>query len=192
LTLNVERLRDQAAVAPTFQPVTPDIATADISSIHPLARSTLDVTSCPPRRINHPFGEMAREMHTCSMAATDKLATAFKGNEAMTLDSDFLCNRSALEQFLTVLHRLWEDTRNVVESGPTTIELVGGYLLLIDPADSSSGFVASVHFAPPGTDGVMIAEHRFQGGKADLSKLVIQTLCDDVPNLNDRLRWIDR
>jgi hypothetical protein len=123
---------------------------------------------------------------------TDNLATAFKGNDAMTLDSDFLCDRLALEQFLTVLRRLREDTHAVVESGPTTIELVGGYLLLIDPADSSSGFAASVHFAPPGIDGVMLAEHRFQGSKADLFQFVIQTLCDDVPNLKDRLLCLDR
>ena len=94
-------------------------------------------------------------MHASSTGTTDTdiLATAFKGNEAMTLDSDLLCDRLVLEQFLTVLHRLREDTHAVVESGPTTIELVGGYFLLIDPADSSSGFAASVHFAPPGVDG---------------------------------------
>ena len=123
------------------------------------------------------------------MTATDRLV--FKGNDAMTLDSAFLCERLALEQFLTVLHRLREDTHSVVESGPTTIELVGGYLLLIDPADSSSGFAASVHFTPPGSDGAMITERRLQGGKADLFQFVIQTLCDDVPNMKDRLRCLD-
>ena len=99
-------------------------------------------------------------MHTSAATDSDILAIPFKGNEAMTLDSDFLCDRLALERFLTVLHRLREHTRAVVESGPTTIELVGGYLLLIDPADSSSGFTASMHFAPPGADGIMLAEHR--------------------------------
>jgi hypothetical protein len=134
---------------------------------------------------------MACKMQTSSTTDSDKLATAFKGNEAMTLDSDFLYDRLALEQFLTVLHRLREDTHAVVESGPTTIELVGGYLLLIDPADSSSGFAASVHFAPPGGEGVMTAERRIQGGKADLFQFVIRALCDDVPNLKDRLLSLD-
>jgi hypothetical protein len=111
----------------------------------------------------------------------------------MTLDPDFLYNRSALERFLTVLHRLREDTHAVVESGPVVIELVGGYILFIDPADSSSGFVASVQFKPPGTDGhdVLIAESRLEGGKADLFHFVIQALCDDVPNLKERLLGLD-
>ena len=109
----------------------------------------------------------------------------------MTPDSDLLHDRFALEQFLTVLHRLREETHAVVESGPTAIELVGGYILLIDPADSTSGFTASIHFAPRGADGVMIAERRIQGGKADLFPFVIQALCDDVPNLKERLLCLD-
>jgi hypothetical protein len=131
-------------------------------------------------------------MRPSSTTDSDKLATAFKGNDAMILASDFLCDRLALERFLTVLQRLREDTHAVVESGPAVIELVGGYILLIDPADSSSGFTASIHFAPPGTDGVMIAERGFQGGKADLFHFVIQALCDDVPNLKGRQLCRDR
>lgn len=110
----------------------------------------------------------------------------------MALDFDLLGDRLVLEQFLPVLHRLREETHSVIESGPTTIELVGGYFLLIDPADSSDGFAASVHFAPPGIDAVMIAEGRIQGGKADLFQFVIGALCDDVPNLKDRLLCLDR
>jgi len=111
----------------------------------------------------------------------------------MTLESDFLYDRSASERFLTVLHRLREDTHAVVESGPVVIELIGGYILLIDPADSSSGFAASVQFKPPGTDGhdVLIAECRLIGGKADLFQFVINALCDDVPNLKERLPCLD-
>ena len=135
---------------------------------------------------------MARKMHTSSATDNDILATAFKGNEAMTLDFDLLGDRLVLEQFLTVLHRLREDTHAVIESGPTTIELVGGYFLLIDPTDSSSGFAVSVHFAPPGSDAVMIAEGRIQGGKADLFQFVVRALCDDVPNLKERLLCLDR
>jgi hypothetical protein len=135
---------------------------------------------------------MAREMQTSNTTNNGKLATAFKGNDAMTLDSDLLCDGMALEQFLTALNRLREETHAVVESGPTVIELVGGYTLLVDPADSSSGFAASIHFAPPGTDEVMIAERQFQGGKADLFQFVIETLCDDVPNLKDRLHSLNR
>jgi hypothetical protein len=135
---------------------------------------------------------MARKMQTSSGTDNDILATAFKGNEAMTLDFELLGDRLVLEQFLTVLHRLREDTHSVIESGPTTIELVGGYFLLIDPTDSSSGFAASVHFAPPGLDAVMIAEGRIQGSKADLFQFVIGALCDDVPNLKDRLLCLDR
>jgi len=135
---------------------------------------------------------MARKMHTSSATDNDILATAFKGHEAMTLDADLLADRLVLEQFLTVLHRLREDTHAVIESGPTTIELVGGYFLLIDPTDSSSGFAASVHFAPPGIDGVMTAERRLQGGKADLFQFVVRALCDDVANLKDRLLCLDR
>ncbi len=110
----------------------------------------------------------------------------------MIIASDFQLDRSALEQFSAVLYRLREETHAVVESGPTVIELVGGYILLVDPADSSSGFTASIHFAPPGTDGVMIAERDFEGGKADLFHFVIHTLCDDAPNLKDRLLCLDR
>jgi hypothetical protein len=135
---------------------------------------------------------MARKMQTDITTDSDKSATVFKGNDAMTLDTDLLCDRLALEQFLTVLHRLREETHAVVESGPTVIELVGGYTLLVDPTDSSSGFAASIHFAPPGTDEVMIAERQFQGGKADLFQFVIETLCDDVPNLKDRLHSLNR
>jgi hypothetical protein len=135
---------------------------------------------------------MASKMHTSGRTDNDISPTAFKGNEAMIFDSDLLDDRLMLEQFLTVLHRLREDTHAVVESGPTTIELVGGYLLLIDPADSSSGFAASVHFAPPGIDAVMIAEGRIEGGKADLFQFVIGALSDDVPNLKDRLVCLDR
>jgi len=131
-------------------------------------------------------------MQTANTTDSDELATAFKGNDPMTLETDLPCDRLALEQFLTTLYRLREDTHAVVESGPTTIELVGGYLLLIDPTDSSSGFAASVHFAPPGTDAVMVAEHRFLGGKADLFQFVIETLCDDMPNLKDRLHCLNR
>ncbi len=126
-----------------------------------------------------------------SSSSADKLATAIKENEAMTLDSDSIKDRLVLEQFLTVLHRLREDTHAVIESGPVVIELVGGYILLIDPADSSSGFAASVHFAPRVTDGVIIAERRFEGGKADLFPFVINALCDDVPNMKERLLCLD-
>jgi hypothetical protein len=38
----------------------------------------------------------------------------------------------------------------------------------------------------------MIAERQFQGGKADLFQFVIETLCDDVPNLKDRLHGLNR
>jgi hypothetical protein len=110
----------------------------------------------------------------------------------MIIASDVQLDRSALAQFSAVLYRLREETHAVVESGPTVIELVGGYILLIDPADSSSGFTASIHFAPPGTDGVMIAERHFEGGKADLFHFVIHTLCDDAPNLKDRLLCLER
>jgi hypothetical protein len=111
----------------------------------------------------------------------------------MSLDPDFLYDRSALERFLTALHRLREDTHAVVESGPVVIELVGGYILLIDPADSTSGFEASIRFAPPGAadHDVIIAERQFEGGKADLFQFVLQALCDDVPNLKERLLCLD-
>src|SRR6201986_3945972 len=111
---------------------------------------------------------MARKMQTSTATDKDISATAFKGNDAMAVDFDLLGDRLVLEHFLTVLHRLREDTHAVIESGPTPFELVGGYFLLIDPTDSTSGFAASVHFAPPGVDAVMIAEGRIQGGKADL------------------------
>jgi hypothetical protein len=107
----------------------------------------------------------------------------------MMFEPDFVYDRPALERFLTVLYRLREETQTVVESGPVVIELIGGYILFIDPADSSSGFVASVQFKPPTTDShdVVIAEVRFEGSKADLFAFVINALCDDVPNLNERL-----
>ena len=107
----------------------------------------------------------------------------------MTSDPDFLYERSALEQFLTALDRLREETHAVVESGPVVIELVGGYILFIDPADSSSGFEASIRFSPPGAlgDDALIAQRWFEGSKADLFGFVINTLCDDVPNLKQRL-----
>jgi hypothetical protein len=110
----------------------------------------------------------------------------------MMITSDLQLDRSALEQFFTVLYRLREETHAVVESGPTVIELVGGYILLVDPADSSSGFSASIHFAPPGIDGVTIAERHFEGGKADLFQFVIHALCDDAPNLKERLLCLNR
>lgn len=107
----------------------------------------------------------------------------------MTLDPDFLYDRAALEKFLTVLRRLCDDTRAFVEKGPEVIELVGGYILFIDPADLSSGFIASVRFAPSDSDDydAVIAERRFEGGKADLFPFVLNALCDDVPNLKERL-----
>jgi len=43
-----------------------------------------------------------------------------------------------------------------------------------------------------GIDGVMTAERRIQGGKADLFQFVIRALCDDVPNLKERLVCLDR
>ena len=112
----------------------------------------------------------------------------------MTLDPNLLYDRLALEHFLTVLRRLRDDTHAVVENGPEVIELVGGYILFIDPGDCSSGFMASVQFAPPDTDGsdVTIAERQFEGGKADLFPFVINALCDDVPNLKERLPSLDR
>jgi hypothetical protein len=107
----------------------------------------------------------------------------------MTAHPEFLYDRSALQHFLTVLRRLRNDTHAFVENGPEVIELVGGYILFIDPGDCISGFMASIQFAPPDTDGcdVTIAERRFDGGKADLFQFVVDALCDDVPNLKERL-----
>jgi hypothetical protein len=109
--------------------------------------------------------------------------------DTMTSDPDFLYDRLALEHFLTVLRRLRNDTQSFVENGPEVIELVGGYILFIDPGDCVSGFMASVQFAPPDRDGfdVTIAERRFEGGKADLFQFVVNALCEDVPNLKERL-----
>jgi hypothetical protein len=111
----------------------------------------------------------------------------------MTVDCDFLFNRAALEHFLTVLNRLWSDTHAVIESGPQVIELVGGYILVIDPANLSSGFTATIRFAPPTTDDhdAIIAERRIDGGKADLFQFVVEALCADSPNLKARLASLD-
>jgi hypothetical protein len=106
----------------------------------------------------------------------------------MTLNPDYLYDRLAFEKFVTVLRRLCDDTRAFVENGPQVIELVGGYILFIDPADISSGFIASIRFAPPDTDDhdAIIAERQFEGGKADLFPFVLNALCDDVSNLKER------
>jgi hypothetical protein len=112
----------------------------------------------------------------------------------MTCDSSFLYDRPALEQFLCVLRRLWDTTHDFVENGPEVIELVGGYILFIDPSDCSTGFTASVQFAPPNTDGpdVTVAERQIDGRKVDLFEFVVDALCDDARNLQERLPALDR
>jgi ribose 5-phosphate isomerase A len=138
-----------------------------------------------------------REGRSLSAAATrpavpDRRPIAPAGSgerDTVTRDADFLFNRDELERFMRVLHRLWSDTHAVVENGPQVIELVGGYILLIDPADISSGFEATIRFAPPDTDDhdAVIAQRQIDGGKADLFQFVMNALCDDTANLKERL-----